>query len=83
MVSQELTTTKITPKYYVGKSGMEFETFSREFISKIEDGYIAHRIASAMEYLVRAEFKHIDSLEDYEKAISNIQQVIDYKRTLK
>ena len=65
-----------TPKHYVGEQGLEVETVLQNFIPRYEDSYVAHRVASALEYLLRAPLKNRE--EDMKKARKNIDQALEY-----
>ena len=64
------------PKHYIGVNGLEVETVLQNFLPKIKDSYVAHRSASAIEYIVRHEDKN--GLEDLKKARKNLDQAIKY-----
>lgn len=66
----------ISPIHYIGLHGVEVEIVLENFIPYYEDAYVGHRIASSVEYLLRAPNKN--GLEDIEKAIYNAQQAVDY-----
>lgn len=66
------------PSHYIGINGLEVEQILAEFLPKIEDSYVAHRIGSAIEYLLRSSTKNGD--EDIKKAGQNIEQIIKYKQ---
>lgn len=66
------------PLHYIGINGLEVEKVLQEFIPKIPDSYIGHRVGSATEYILRAYSKN--GLEDIEKAIKNLQQVVEYEK---
>ena len=68
------------PNHYVGIQGLEVETVLQNFIPRYTDSYEAHRIASAIEYLLRSPLKN--GTEDVEKAKKNIEQVLSYRETL-
>lgn len=65
-----------TPKHYVGEQGLEVETVLQNFVPRYEDSYVAHRVASALEYLLRAPLKN--RKEDMKKARKNIDQALEY-----
>lgn len=65
------------PKHYIGVNGMEVEEVLQNFLPKINDGYVAHRIGSAVEYLLRHPEKNGD--EDILKAKQNIEQIAKYQ----
>lgn len=64
------------PSHYIGVNGMEVEEVLENFLPKIKDGYVAHRVGSAIEYLLRHPEKNGD--EDILKAKQNIEQIIKY-----
>lgn len=66
------------PSHYIGINGLEVEQILSEFLPKIEDSYVAHRVGSAIEYLLRSSSKNGD--EDIKKAGQNIEQIIKYKQ---
>ena len=68
------------PNHYVGIQGLEVETVLQNFIPRYTDSYEAHRIASAIEYLLRSPLKN--GTEDVKKAKKNIEQVLSYRETL-
>lgn len=65
-----------SPKHYIGEKGLEVEEVLRQFLPRYEDAYVAHRIGSAMEYLLRSPLKN--GKEDLRKAIKNIELAIEY-----
>lgn len=65
-----------SPNHYIGELGMEVEEVLRNFIPRYEDSYVAHRIASALEYLLRAPLKN--GKQDLEKARYNITQALEH-----
>lgn len=65
------------PNHYVGLNGLEVEEVLQNFIPKYTDGYSAHRVSSAIEYLLRSPEKN--KLEDLKKAKKNLEQVIQYE----
>lgn len=67
------------PSHYIGINGLEVEQILAEFLPKIEDSYVAHRVGSAIEYLLRSSSKNGD--EDIKKAGQNIEQIIKYKQS--
>ena len=67
------------PNHYVGIQGLEVETVLQNFIPRYTDSYEAHRIASAIEYLLRSPLKN--GTEDVKKAKKNIEQVLSYRET--
>ncbi len=64
------------PPHYVGKQGLEVEAVLQNFIPRYEDPYVGHRVASAIEYLLRSPLKN--QRQDIEKAGKNIQQALAY-----
>ena len=64
------------PLHYVGEQGLEVEVVLQNFIPRYEDPYVGHRIASAIEYLLRSPLKN--QRQDIEKAGKNIQQALAY-----
>ena len=68
------------PNHYVGIQGLEVETVLQNFIPRYTDSYEAHRIASAIEYLLRSPLKN--GTEDVKKAKKNIEQVLSYREML-
>jgi len=67
------------PSHYIGINGLEVEQILEEFLPKIEDSYVAHRIGSAVEYILRAYSKN--NLQDIKKAKRNLEQVIAYEES--
>lgn len=65
------------PSHYIGINGLEVEEVTQNFLPRYTDGYVSHRVGSAIEYLLRAPLKN--GLEDIEKAKENLQQIIDYE----
>ena len=64
------------PNHYIGEYGLEVEDVLRNFIPRYTDPYVGHRIASAIEYLLRSPLKN--QRQDIEKAGKNIQQALAY-----
>lgn len=64
------------PHHYIGEQGLEVETVLQNFIPRYTDAYVAHRIASALEYLLRSPLKN--GIEDIEKARKNLSQALEY-----
>ena len=64
------------PKHYVGVQNLEVETVLENFLPKITDGYVAHRIGSAIEYILRHPEKN--GRQDLEKAKKNLEQIFSY-----
>lgn len=64
------------PNHYIGEYGLEAEDVLRNFIPRYTDPYVGHRIASAIEYLLRSPLKN--QRQDIEKAGKNIQQALAY-----
>lgn len=66
------------PDYHVDidAEGMEIEDTLANFLPKIKDGYVSHRIGSAIEILLR----HSDEngIEDLKMARKNMDQIISY-----
>ena len=65
------------PNHYIGINGLEVEEVLQNFIPKYTDSYVAHRIASSVEYLLRSPQKN--GLEDIKKAKQNLEQIIAYE----
>lgn len=65
------------PNHYIGELGLEVEEVLRNFIPRYANSYEAHRIASAIEYLLRSPLKN--GTEDLRKAKRNIEQVLEYR----
>lgn len=68
------------PSHYIGINGLEVEEVLRNFIPKIKDPYVAHRVASAIEYLLRHPEKNGN--QDIEKAGKNLDQALEYIKEL-
>lgn len=68
--------TIVSPNHYVGDHGLEVETVLQNFVGRFTNSYVAHRVASAIEYLLRSPFKN--GLEDLKKARRNLDQAIEY-----
>lgn len=64
------------PTHYIGSNGLEVEDILQQFIPRHEDSYVAHRVASAIEYLLRAPLKN--GKQDIEKARKNLDQALQY-----
>lgn len=64
------------PNHYIGEYGLEVEDVLRNFIPRYTDPYVGHRVASAIEYLLRSPLKN--QRQDIEKAGKNIQQALAY-----
>ena len=64
------------PNHYIGEYGLEVEDVLRNFIPRYEDSYVGHRIASAIEYLLRSPLKN--ELQDIKKARKNLDQAIEH-----
>ena len=79
-VSSEQSDPVNKPNHYVGIQGLEVETVLQNFIPRYTNSYEAHRIASAIEYLLRSPLKN--GTEDVKKAKKNIEQVLSYRETL-
>lgn len=65
------------PNHYIGEHGIEVEEVLRNFLTRYANSYEAHRIASAIEYLLRSPLKN--GTEDLRKAKRNIEQVLEYR----
>ena len=63
-------------KHYFGIFNLEVETVLQNFIPKFKDAYIGHRVASAVEYLLRSPEKN--GIEDVKKAHRNLEQAIEH-----
>ena len=63
------------PSHYIGEQGLEVEEVLRNFLPRYVDPYVAHRIGSAIEYLLRAPLKN--GKQDLEKAKYNIEQALE------
>lgn len=63
-------------KHYFGIFDLEVETVLQNFIPKFRDAYIGHRVASAVEYLLRSPEKN--GIEDVKKAHRNLEQAIEH-----
>lgn len=66
------------PSHYIGINGLEVEQILAEFLPRFTDGYEAHRVGSAIEYLLRSPLKN--GIQDIEKAGQNIEQFKEYNR---
>ena len=66
------------PSHYIGINGLEVEQILAEFLPRFTDGYEAHRVGSAIEYLLRSPLKNGD--QDIEKAGQNIEQIKRYNQ---
>ena len=64
------------PNHYIGEYGLEVEDVLRNFIPRYTDPYVGHRIASAIEYLLRSPLKN--GQQDIEKARKNLDQALGY-----
>lgn len=64
------------PSHYVGLDGLEVEEVLTNFMSFYPNAYVAHRVASAVEYLLRAPRKN--GVEDIEKARKNLTQALEF-----
>ena len=64
-----------SPKHYIGEKGLEVEEVLRQFLPRYQNAYVAHRIGSAMEYLLRSPLKN--GKEDLKKAIKNIELALE------
>lgn len=67
------------PSHYIGIHGLEVEEVTRNFLPRYTDGYVSHRVGSALEYLLRSPLKN--ELEDIKKAKRNLEQVIAYEES--
>jgi len=65
------------PNHYIGIQGLEVEEVTQNFLPRYTDGYVSHRIGSAIEYLLRAPLKN--GIEDIKKAKENLEQIIEYE----
>lgn len=65
-----------SPHHYIGDNGLEVEQILREFLPRIKDAYVAHRIGSAIEYILRSPLKN--GVQDYQKAIKNLEQALEH-----
>ena len=65
------------PNHYIGEHGLEVEEVLINFLTRYANSYEAHRIASAIEYLLRSPLKN--GTEDLRKAKRNIEQVLEYR----
>lgn len=63
-------------KHYFGIFDLEVETVLQNFIPKFQDAYIGHRVASAVEYLLRSPEKN--GIEDVKKAHRNLEQAVEH-----
>ena len=66
------------PNHYIGENGLEVEEILQQFIVRYKNPYVAHRVASAIEYLLRAPLKN--GYDDIEKAGTNIDQIMEYRK---
>lgn len=66
------------PSHYIGINGLEVEQILAEFLPRFTDGYEAHRVGSAIEYLLRSPLKN--KSQDIEKAGQNIEQIKRYNQ---
>ena len=64
------------PSHYIGEQGLEVEEVLRNFIPRYENAYVAHRVGSAIEYLLRSPLKN--GKQDLEKARYNLDQAINH-----
>lgn len=67
-----------SPAHYIGDGGMEVEDILRQFLGRYKHGYVAHRLASGVEYILRAPRKN--GTEDLEKGLYNVQLAVDFIR---
>lgn len=65
------------PNRYIGSgiNGVEVKKMLQGFLCRYKNGYIAHEIGSAVEYLLRAPFKN--GIDDIRKAGYIITRLID------
>ena len=63
------------PSHYIGEQGLEVEEVLRNFLPRYDNQYVAHRIGSAIEYLLRSPLKN--GKQDLEKAKYNIEQALE------
>ncbi len=68
------------PNHYIGEYGLEVEDVLRNFIPRYTDPYVGHRIASAIEYLLRSPLKN--GQQDIEKARKNLDQALVYMEAI-
>lgn len=67
----------VKPNHYLGMDEKtQVEDVLRNFIPFYTDSYVAHRVASAVEYLLRAPRKN--RVEDIKKARENLNQILEY-----
>lgn len=72
-----MTKDNLNPNHYVGSDGItQVNDMLRIFLSTFKDGYSAHLVGNAIEYLLRFEKKN--GLEDAHKALINIELLIEY-----
>ena len=64
-----------SPNHYIGEYGLEVEEVLRNFLPRYVDSYVAHRIGSAIEYLLRSPLKN--GKQDLEKAKYNLEQALE------
>lgn len=64
------------PNHYIGDYGLEVEEILQNFMGRYEDSYVAHRVASTIEYLLRSPLKN--GKQDIEKAQYNLKQALEY-----
>lgn len=69
-----------SPNHYIGDNGIEVEDVIMGFINRYEYGYVAHRVSSAIEYLLRSPLKN--GKEDIEKAKKNLEQALNYLNSI-
>lgn len=67
------------PNHYIGLHGLEVENVTQNFLPRYADGYVSHRVGSAIEYLLRAPLKN--GIEDIKKAKENLEQIIEYEES--
>lgn len=74
-ISLEPTNNVEKPRHYQGILGLMVETVLRNFIPRYKNTYIAHRVGSAVEYLLRAPLKN--GVEDIKKAHRNLGMLLE------
>lgn len=63
------------PRHYQGIHGLEVKEVERNFIPRYKNSYIAHLVANAIEYLLRAPLKN--GIEDIKKAHRNLGMLLE------
>lgn len=66
----------VKPNHYIGDKGLEVNEIHENFLNRYNDGMLAHYVANAIEYLLRAPLKN--GVDDYEKARQYINLIIEY-----